>query len=331
MHSNSVAINSMSIPVGATVTITTSGFATTAAQQPKAAAAVAQLAETAKPSKRTTTPKASKPASQPKADKPVRDGKAVHAAIRLATTEGRYDDARRLAADKGWSHVVDSVNAHEAKHGQPKAETEQATATTPETAKPSKSASKAAAKPTKSARPKCAEHNRFLSNAGVCYSCSPELNPYVKPKADEAPAPTKSVAKAAPAKRQPKAAPTTTKPLGATKSLAAGQVTKAATSKAKPSKELAKKAAPTKSARVTKSADDAKLGTGLTASLSENDLALYWLGLADAGHRDLLEAALNGCQEQLAMYVKDGNKLMGNVYKRRVANLEACLVNVKAA
>jgi hypothetical protein len=328
----------MSIPVGATVTITT-----IAAQEPKApvsniAAAEAELRSqpTKSASRSTTKPKAS---PKPKASAPKVNSVELYAEVQALTKSGRYDEARQLAATKpNWQHVIDGVDRYEAKHGdQPKAEnvesTPKPTKSAATKAAPTKSVTKKAApKPTKSARPKCPIHDRFLSNQGDCYTCSPEQNIWAKqPKAAEAPAPTKSAPKGRAARQQPKAAPAkaAAKPLTAAKQVAAGQVTKAATSKAKPSKALAKKAAPAKP--VSKAADGAKLGTGLTASLTESDLALYWAQLAVLGHGDVLEAALSTCREQLAAHRNDGNKLMSGIYAKRITSLENAVMNVKKA
>jgi hypothetical protein len=66
-------------------------------------------------------PKAASPTSSPKVTKPKRrrvarpSAKPIYAEIYALTAEGRHDEAIALAESKGWTHVVDSVNAHRAK------------------------------------------------------------------------------------------------------------------------------------------------------------------------------------------------------------------------
>ena len=88
--------------------------ATSPSPSVKAAPAPKEQPATKQPKAATTSPSA-KPKRR-RVAKP--SAKPIYDEIRSLTTSGRHDEAIALAESKGWSHVVDSVNAHRAKQAE---------------------------------------------------------------------------------------------------------------------------------------------------------------------------------------------------------------------
>lgn len=91
-----------------------------AMDQPKAAPVANQKPKASPIATASKKPVARKASKKPMARTSKKSDKPTYQEIRRLTAEGRHDEAIVMAEAEGWTHVVDSVNSHRAKHAAPK-------------------------------------------------------------------------------------------------------------------------------------------------------------------------------------------------------------------
>ena len=278
---------------------------TAAPQQPKAATYVAPKVPTTKRTAPVQQPKAA--AVKPKASaKPKRakrtakpSGAPTYQQIRELCSQGRHDEAVSLVP-ANWPHVVASIEAHRAKHGngvavapKPKASPPQSRKAPIGSGRKPKASTKAATKVAT-----CDKHIGVILTPTGCPIC----------REPEAPKPTPKP-KASPVKQQPKAA--------------TPQANKLAAAKAKAAKAAAKRAI-----GASKAPRGNKPQAFPPSVVTEADLVLGWAALAAQGHADVLRTAHQATAEAFGLAVRDGSKAEAAKQLARLRNLDNLLQQV---